>query len=400
MAGQEERPARKSGREDNTSELIVLVVMGLLGIYVHVPFCTAICNYCNFNRGLFDEALKSSYVIALQEEIVQMGDGAQVDTIYFGGGTPSLLKPVEVAGIINSCRDSFDLNQDIEITLEANPETIDADQLDGFRDVGVNRLSMGVQSFHNEELHRLGRLHNADCARKAYSLARAAGFDNISLDLMMALPQQTMTTWKKSIESLVELGPDHASLYLLELYPNAPLRDEMTNNGWSLTSDEDAAGMYLWALGWLEQEGYKQYEISNISRLGKYSRHNLKYWTDGEWLGFGCGAHSTRAGVRWRNVAGTKDYIGRVRDGGDLVVERRILSEAERIGDVLFMGLRLVEGVDIGAVESRYRINIQQRYGEALEPFVEAGLLREGGSRLQLTRRGMLLSNEIMGVFV
>ena len=216
----------------------------------------------------------------------------------------------------------------------------------------------------------------------------------------MWLPQQTLAEWQESVEGLIELGPEHASLYLLELYPNAPLRDEMARRGWSLAPDEDAATMYLWALGRLEEVGYEQYEISNVARRGKYSRHNLKYWTDGEWLGFGCGAHSTRAGVRWKNVGGTEDYVARIRRGEDPVGERRVLTAAERLGDALFTGLRLNDGVDLVAVRSRYGVDVRQRYGPALVPFVEAGLLVGEEDRLQLTRQGMLLANEIMSVFV
>ena len=374
--------------------------MDPLGLYLHIPFCAAICHYCNFNRGLLDEALKYEYVSALEREIVHAGDGTSADTIYLGGGTPSLLDPAEVARLIDACRRSFDLAAEPEVTLEANPETIRAERLDGFRAAGVNRLSFGVQSFRDEELRRLGRLHSAERARDAYQLARAAGFDNVSLDLIMWLPRQTVAEWRESVEGLIELGPDHASLYLLELYPNAPLRDEMARSGWSLAPDEDAVTMYLGALGRLEEVGYEQYEISNVARSGKYSRHNLKYWTDGQWLGFGCGAHSTRAGVRWSNVVGTGDYIERIRNGDDPVGERRVLSDAERLGDALFTGLRLVEGVDLSSVASRYGVNVRQRYGGALAPFVEAGLLVGEGQRLHLTRPGMLLANEIMSVFV
>ena len=374
--------------------------MDQLGLYLHIPFCAAICHYCNFNRGLLDEALKLEYVSALEREIVHAGDGTSADTIYLGGGTPSLLDPAEVARLIDACRRSFDLAAEPEVTLEANPETTSAERLDGFRAAGVNRLSFGVQSFRDEELRRLGRLHSAERARDAYHLARAAGFDNVSLDLIMWLPRQTVAEWRESVEGLIELGPDHASLYLLELYPNAPLRDEMARSGWSLAPDEDAATMYLWALGRLEEAGYEQYEISNVAQSGKCSRHNMKYWTDGQWLGFGCGAHSTWAGVRWSNVVGTGDYVERIRTGEDPVGERRILSDAERLGDALFTGLRLVEGVDLSSVASRYGVNVRQRYGWALAPFVEGGLLVGEGQRLHLTRRGMLLANEIMSVFV
>jgi oxygen-independent coproporphyrinogen-3 oxidase len=275
----------------------------VLGLYVHIPFCSAICNYCNFNRGLFDEALKQQYVRALQQAIARQGDGSPADTIYFGGGTPSLLEPSEIGAIIEECQRAFQVTRDAEITMEANPETVTPERLAGFRAAGVNRLSYGVQSFRDEELQRLSRLHSASRAGDAFAMARAAGFDNISLDLMMWLPQQTVGQWLESVDALIALGPEHASLYILELYPNAPLRDTMARAQWSLAPDDDAAEMYLQAMARLDAAGYEQYEISNVARPGRESRHNLKYWTDGEWLGFGCGAHSTRRAVRWKNLS-------------------------------------------------------------------------------------------------
>ena len=217
-----------------------------IGLYLHIPFCAAICNYCNFNRGLLDEALKARYVGALETDIRRNGEPAvAADTIYFGGGTPSLLSPAEVARLISACRDSFTVSGDTEVTLEANPETITPAALDGFRDAGVNRLSFGVQSFRDEELRRLGRLHSVARARDAVAQARAAGFENLSLDLMMWLPGQRREEWLESVDALIDTGPDHASLYLLEVYPNAPLKDEMARAGWSVAPDEEAAEMYL-----------------------------------------------------------------------------------------------------------------------------------------------------------
>jgi oxygen-independent coproporphyrinogen III oxidase len=373
-----------------------------LGLYLHVPFCRALCNYCNFNRGLFNESLKRQYVAALITEVRRAGERsrAAADTVYFGGGTPSLLDPREVAGVIAACRDSFDLAADAEITLEANPETVDAARLDGFRRAGVNRLSFGVQSFHDGELDRLSRLHSAAEAREAFAGARAAGFDNVSLDLMMWLPGQTVESWLESVEALVALDPDHASLYLLELYPQAPLNEVMARAGWSQAPDDAAAEMYGRAMARLDDAGYEQYEISNVARPGRRSRHNLKYWTDGEWLGFGCGAHSTRGGVRWKNVPATEEYVRRVTAGAGVAAEHHRLSAAERLGDAMFTGLRLNDGVQVEAIAERYGADIWHCYGEQLQPYLEAGLLRCEDGRLQLTRRGMLLAHEVMTVFV
>jgi putative oxygen-independent coproporphyrinogen III oxidase len=371
-----------------------------LGLYVHIPFCSAICNYCNFNRGLFDADLKEQYVAALKQEISGRGDGTPADTIFFGGGTPSLLEPSEIADLIESCRAGFALSPDAEITLEANPETVTAERLAGFRQAGVNRLSFGVQSFRDEELIRLSRLHSASRARDAFHQARGAGFDNISLDLMMWLPQQSVTNWLISVDALIEISPDHASLYLLEIYPNAPLRDAMARAQWSLAPDDDAADMYLQAMERLEAAGYAQYEISNVARPGRESRHNLKYWTDGEWLGFGCGAHSTRNGVREKNLSSTTEYIARVTDRGQIAVERRELTPQERVEEALFTGLRLSRGLDVNEVKSRYAVDVRAEYGSDLQPFVEGGLLIYDGARMHLTRAGMLLAHEVMTVFI
>jgi oxygen-independent coproporphyrinogen-3 oxidase len=403
-----------------------------LGVYVHIPFCSSICNYCNFNRGLYDEALKTRYVAALRQEIARVGTSKDVgpgtsedvpdsagrgadnssagvghvfrraaaDTIFFGGGTPSLLEPDDVASIIEAVRDQTDLARDAEITLETNPETVDRDKLERFRAAGVNRVSFGVQSFQDAELKRLGRIHDADRARAAVRAARAAGFDNVSLDLMMWLPGQSVQGWLANVEALIDAAPDHASLYLLELYPNAPLKEEMARGGWSLAPDEDAAEMYLSAMARLERAGLRQYEISNVALEGKASRHNLKYWTDGEWLAFGCGAHGTRGGVRTKNVASTEDYIARVTSGADPVTERRVLTANERLEEALFTGLRLNDGIDIEEVGARYGVDVWGRYGEALTPFVQEGWLVREGPRLRLTRDGMLMANEVMAVFV
>ena len=348
--------------------------------------------------------MRQRYVDALIADIHLAADSSiTADTIFFGGGTPSLLRPQEVARIIQACRDSFELAADSEITLEANPESSSGEALDGFRDAGVNRLSFGVQSFRDEELQRLGRLHSSQTARQAVALARAAGFDNLSLDLMMWLPGQTQAHWLESVEALIALQPDHASLYLLEIYPNAPLRDEMARAGLSPAPDDDAAEMYLEGLARLETAGFEQYEISNVARpRARRSRHNLKYWQEGDWLGFGAGAHATFRGERWRTVSGTSDYIDRVMSGADVRLDRRVLGAEERLEEALFMGLRLTEGVDLATVSLHHHgIDIWERYGQDLTPYVSAGLLvHEPGRRLALTRRGMLLANDVMAVFI
>jgi oxygen-independent coproporphyrinogen-3 oxidase len=372
----------------------------MLGLYIHIPFCAAICNYCNFNRGLFDGDLKNRYVDALTAEIRAAAANEPADTIYFGGGTPSLLEPSEVARIIDAVRNNFDVASDAEVTLEANPETVTVDRLAGYRASGVNRVSFGVQSFRDDELRRLSRMHGAARAREAYREARDAGFDNVSLDLMMWLPAQGVDQWLESVDEAIALAPEHLSLYMLEVYPNAPLKDDMARAKWSQAPDDDVAAMYLTAMERLDRAGYRQYEISNVARPGRQSRHNLKYWADGEWVGFGCGAHSTRAGVRWKNLSATDDYIGRVSAGQSAAVDVRRLTADEQLGDALFTGLRLNAGIDVREIGARYGVDVLRRYGGELDRFIDAGLLVTADGRLRLTRRGMLLAHEVMAVFV
>ena len=377
--------------------------MNPIGLYLHIPFCAAICNYCNFNRGLHDDGLRRRYVDALVADIRRSADPTvAADTVFFGGGTPSLLEPAEVARLITACRESFDLSAGSEISLEANPESATAAVLDGYRAAGVNRLSFGVQSFRDDELKRLGRLHSAAGARDAVRRARQAGFDNLSLDLMLWLPGQRPADWLESVEGLIEAGPDHASLYLLEIYPNAPLRDEMARSGWSVAPDDDAAEMYLEGLNRLDRAGFEQYEISNVARPpARRARHNLKYWQEGQWLGFGCGAHSTYRGERWRTISSTTEYVARISQGAGVTADRRALGPEERLEEALFMGLRLAEGLDLESFRLRHSIDIWTRYGRDLERYVGAGLLvHEPGRRLALTRAGMLLANDVMTVFI
>ena len=373
---------------------------GPLGLYLHIPFCDSICNYCNFNRGLREPDLERRYLKALETEIARAGDGSPVDSIFFGGGTPSVLSPDDVASLLTVCRSVFDCHADTEVSFEVNPETVTPARGAGWLAAGVTRFSLGMQSLRDEELTRLGRRHTAARAKQAVAELRAAGCANLSGDVMLWLPAQTRAQCRMTVDALLGLELDHASLYLLELYPNAPLREDMARAGWSMAPDDDAAEMYMDALDALEASGYQQYEISNVARSARRCRHNLKYWQDGEWLGFGCGAHSTRHGARWRNISDTARYIDRVNAGCSTRAEHHVLSTEERIGDMLFTGLRLTDGLALTAIRATYGIDVMTRYGEALAPFVEARLVVHAAGRLRLSRAGMLLANEVMKIFV
>ncbi len=385
----------------------------MLGLYLHVPFCQAICSYCNFNRGLLDGPLKARYVDTLAQEIAQAGDRRAADTIFFGGGTPSLLEPDEIARLIEGCRAAYALTSDAEITLETNPETVTVARLEAFRRAGVNRISFGVQSFDDDELRRLERVHSADRAAAAVGEARAAGFTNLSFDLMLWLPGQTLASWLRTVEKAISLAPDHLSMYLLELYPNSPLKEAMARAGaihsrtpqsrsadWAQLADDEAADMYLQGMRSLEEAAFAQYEISNLARPGFASRHNLKYWEAGDWYGFGCGAHSTVNGERWQNVSGTVEYIDRIGSQRPVSIERRTLSAQERIEEAVFTGLRLTSGIDRGNFQSRFGVDPWTSYGDLLVPYVEAGLVWQSSNRFGLTREGMLVSSDILAQIV
>jgi oxygen-independent coproporphyrinogen-3 oxidase len=382
----------------------------MLGLYLHIPFCESICSYCNFNRGLLDPGLKIRYVDALEREIRSAGDGRAADTIFFGGGTPSLLEPAEVARLVAACREAYDVAPDAEITIETNPETASLERLTGFRGSGVNRISFGVQSFEAGELSRLGRRHSAARAKTAIQTARDSGFRNLSFDLMFWLPGQSMASWLRTVDQAIALAPEHLSLYLLELYPNAPLKETMARSAspipdassqpWTQAPDDEAADMYLGALDQLDEAGYEQYEISNVARPGFPSRHNVKYWQGGAWRGFGCGAHSTIDDARWSNLASTTEYIDAVGAGRPVAVGGHQRTGQARLEEALFTGLRLSAGIDCGNILRRYGVEPWIRWGAALQPFVDEGLMWRTPERFGLTRRGMLVANEILLGFV
>jgi oxygen-independent coproporphyrinogen-3 oxidase len=378
----------------------------MLGLYLHIPFCQALCSYCNFNRGLFDAGLMARYVRARRQEIEEAADGRAADTVFFGGGTPSLLEPATVRDLITSCRNAFTLTPDAEVTLEANPETVTPAKMAGFRNAGVNRISFGVQSFDDGELHRLERVHSARRAVEAIDAAREAGFDNLSVDLMLWLPGQSPASWRQTVRRATELDPEHLSMYLLELYPNAPLKEAMARveredaRGWAQAAEDQAADMYLEGLELTDAAGYRQYEISSVAWPGRESRHNLKYWQSGAWRGFGCGAHSTADGLRWRNVSGTAEYIDRVGRGRSVRLDVSPLSPASRVEEALFTGLRLSEGVNRRNFQARFGVDPWQRYGATIGPYVAEGLMWQSEERFGLTRRGMLVANSILSVFV
>lgn len=363
------------------------------GLYIHIPFCSSRCSYCDFATGLYQSELAERYVRALVDEIdLSRERDANVDTIYFGGGTPSLLASSQLERILSALREAFDVDDAAEITLEINPGSVTLEKLLEFRALGINRASFGAQTFDDRELAKLGRSHTAADARRTFADLRAAGFDNINFDLIAGLPGQTLLGWQRNVDEALSLRPEHLSFYLLEVHSGTPLAQHI-QRGLQPEPDEDlAAVMYEWMLERAAKTGYEHYEISNLCRPGFESRHNTKYWTATPYFGFGCSAHSYDGQTRrWSNERDVLRYVEAVEHGSSPIKDEQILTESDIRAESLFLGLRLMRGV------SR---ELCKDYEPDVERFREAGLLELDGNSIRLTRHGALLSNEVFSAFV
>jgi len=375
------------------------------GIYIHIPFCRARCSYCDFATGAYEGELADAYVRSLAREIgsFERADAdEEVDTIYFGGGTPSLLTHAQVAEILEAVRARFRVRAEAEVTMEMNPGTVTSVSARAFRSEGINRASFGAQTFDDAELRRLGRTHTADDARRTFETLRASGFDNVSFDLIAGLPRQTLGAWERNMSEALALGPEHLSLYLLEVHEGTPLAAQI-REGRSPAPDADlAAEMYRVMCARTRDAGYEQYEISNFCTPGRESRHNLKYWTGAPYYGFGCSAHSFDGRAsRWSNERDARRYVGLINEAGAAVVERTELDARERSAEALFLGLRLLSrGVDLAEHRALFRRDVRADYAEDLARFDDAGLIEFEGDVLRLTPEGALLSNEVFSAFV
>jgi oxygen-independent coproporphyrinogen-3 oxidase len=393
---------------------MILQVVKRAGIYIHIPFCERKCTYCNFNTTDFSAALASRYIGAVAREIaywgsqIAKGDRVAVDTIYFGGGTPSIVEAEQVAELIEACRSAFVVAEDAEITIEINPAAISQAKLRRWLEAGVNRASLGVQSFIDRELVALSRTHTAEEARSTFHALRSAGFNNISLDLIVALPGQTMKDWEFNLRQALRMQPEHLSLYLLEVKEGTQLLSQIKRGLVPHPDDDLAAEMYAVTCEVMREAGYEHYEISNFALLADKqrssspfrSRHNMKYWTGAPFYGMGCSAHSYDLRSRWVNIAKTERYIDSVNATGCAVAHRRKLSDMDRATEALFMGLRLREGINLAEFRADYGLDVVGRYGSELAKLEDSGLIQLDRERLRLTQKGMLLSNEVFVVFI
>lgn len=392
--------------------------MPVYSLYLHIPFCRHRCGYCDFNTYAGLDSLMPAYVQALRREIELLVSGAdeqlQVGTVYFGGGTPSLLVPELLGAILSRLAECFSLEVGAEITMEANPGTLTLDYLRQARSLGVNRVSLGAQSAHAAELRFLEREHSFHDVRQAVAWARSAGFANLNLDLIYGLPGQELPAWRATLQAALDLQPEHLSLYALTIEHGTPLYARLQSGEIAAPDADIAADMYELAGELLERAGYRQYEISNWARCDAHGdllacRHNLQYWRNLPYLGLGAGAHGFAAGKRTVNVLAPAAYIQRCATGSAMefprtpaTAELRVVDREAEIGETMMMGLRLTEeGVSASQFEARFGEGLHSRFGREIADLEGKGLLEwSAGERLRVTRRGRLLGNQVFIAFV
>lgn len=368
----------------------------LLGLYFHIPFCLRKCGYCDFCSYPSRLADREAYVQALLREIRAYAPRVverEIDTVYFGGGTPSLLSVGQIATVLNELHSNiaYRLWGGAEITLEVNPATVTPQTLTAYRQMGINRLSIGVQSFHDGELAALGRLHTAADARACVEAARQAGFDNISIDLMYGIPHQTLDSFTESLKAAIALAPEHVSAYSLKVEEGTPFAQ--LGDGLPLPDEDTEFAMYETCVSLLGEAGYEHYEVSNYARPHHRSRHNLHYWRGEEYVGFGVAAHSYFEGYRYGCDRDLDAYLARAFDGcphGDFIDEQAAEEEA------ILLGLRLSDGISDNLFARRFGVSFTEKYGAKLAPFVRGGFVLTDNGRTRLTDRGMYVMNAIL----
>lgn len=377
------------------------------GIYIHIPFCRSRCSYCDFATCAYDAAFADHYVAAVCREIESFRTpeaipDTEVDTIYFGGGTPSLLTSIQVSRLLDAVRRRFQIHTLAEITLEVDPGTVSPETLREFRRLGINRASFGAQTFDDAELRRLNRRHTAADARATFDDLRHAGFANISLDLIAGLPAQTVTDFERNIAAAMRLRPEHLSFYFLEIHEGTPLAN-LIERGRTLLPDEDvAAEMYRLLCDETRANGFTHYEISNFCQPGFEARHNTKYWMRAPVFGFGCSAHSFDGErTRWSNERDAQRYVARIEHGEHARVETIALDSEDERAESLFLPLRMLQrGVDLGAFNRKYTRDVRRDYAADIARLDAAGLIEFDNNMMRLTSTGALLSNEVFAAFV
>ena len=369
-----------------------------LELYVHIPFCVCKCQYCDFLSGPSDEETKDRYIEALLKEIraAEHTEDYEIVSVFIGGGTPSALKAEAIASIMSTLQEQFFFCEDAEVTIEANPGTVDLEKLTIYRNVGINRLSLGLQSTDAEELKLLGRIHSYEEFLKSYEWAREAGFSNINIDLMFAIPGQTGEAWRQHLYQVAELNPEHISAYSLIIEEGTPFAEQNLD----LPDEDTEYQMYEDTAEILERYGYRQYEISNYAKQGYMCRHNAGYWQRLEYLGFGLGASSLYGGMRFSNTHQMQEYLKESRNPDQIRKDVTVLSRNEQIEEFMFLGLRMTEGISEKKFEENFDVRLMDVYGDILQKYEETGFMEHIETKWRLTRKGIHVSNHILADFL
>ena len=369
-----------------------------LELYVHIPFCVRKCQYCDFLSGPSDEETKDRYIEALLKEIraAEHTENYEIVSVFIGGGTPSALKAEAIASIMRTLQEQFFFCEDAEVTIEANPGTVDLEKLTIYRNVGINRLSLGLQSTDAEELKLLGRIHSYEEFLKSYEWAREAGFSNINIDLMFAIPGQTGEAWRQHLYQVAELNPEHISAYSLIIEEGTPFAEQNLD----LPDEDTEYQMYEDTAEILERYGYRQYEISNYAKQGYMCRHNAGYWQRREYLGFGLGASSLYRGMRFSNTRRMQEYLKESRNPDQIRKDVTVLSRNERIEEFMFLGFRMTEGISEKKFEENFDVRLMDVYGDILQKYEETGFMEHIETKWRLTRKGIHVSNHILADFL
>jgi len=377
--------------------------MNFLGIYLHIPYCLHKCGYCDFNSHPENREEAEIYVAALLSEIDHYAPqlaGKSITTVFFGGGTPTLLPPASLDKILGRVKNRFNLSSDCEITIEANPATIKQETLAQIRSSGFNRISIGVQSFDADELKLLERVHNEEEIHTTIERARLAGFDNLSLDLMFGLPGQSPEKWHSHLQQALAKKPDHISAYSLTIEPATSFFKLQERGLLNLPDEEIQLTMFQDTINTLQAAGYDQYEISNYARPGFESRHNLNYWDNGEYLGLGAGASSYLNGERFKNTNQPSRYIREVQAEGAAVESTEKLELLHAMGETIMLGLRRLKGIAIEDFENRFQISFKKVYGKVIDPLLKEGLITLNQNRMALSRKGLTLADSVILKFM
>lgn len=374
-----------------------------LGLYIHIPFCVKKCAYCDFLSWKGSDEEREAYVQALEKEISSYSEFAKdyrVSTVFFGGGTPSVLEGEQTERILKKIRDTFRVEKDAEITLEMNPGTAQKEKLLLYRELGINRLSIGLQSVKNENLKLLGRIHTYGDFLDSYRMAREAGFDNISADLISSLPGQTLEEWKEELEILQETPLEHISVYQLIIEKGTEFYEKYGEHEELLPDEETSREIYLWTGKYLKEHGFEQYEISNYARPSRKSRHNLRYWKRKDYLGLGLGAASMVHNIRMSNTRDWEKYIEGSQNPKRLREEVEFLEEPRQMEEFMFLGLRKTEGVSRKEFRRIFGRDLDMVYEKALQKHLENGMLEASKDRIRLSQAGILVSNQVLSDFI